>query len=166
MPCAFTTHVEIWRSRRMFCLLFVVLTKASTFTDGFVPEGGVTDCRVNQYVLLVELLVGFDRIEIKLVSLPTTRKMFAMKRNVSVKRKFQFANHSLVWYVLQTMNPNNHTRIISTHMCNLYTCIFFVNEFHCPQPPTRTLKALPNADVNMCATYLLYVCILCFPTIP
>ena len=34
--------------RRMFCLLFVVLAKASTFTDGFVPKSGITNCRVNQ----------------------------------------------------------------------------------------------------------------------
>ena len=28
---------------------FVVLAKASTFTDGLIPEGGITVCTVNQY---------------------------------------------------------------------------------------------------------------------
>ena len=42
----------IWRrsSSREECygLLFVVLAKVSTFTNGFVLEGGITNCRVNQ----------------------------------------------------------------------------------------------------------------------
>ena len=53
--CAFTARIEeIYHggggvlARRMLCLLFVVLAKVSTFTDGFVLEGGITNCRVNQ----------------------------------------------------------------------------------------------------------------------
>ena len=32
----------------MFTLNLKVLAKVSTFTDGFVLEGGITNCRVNQ----------------------------------------------------------------------------------------------------------------------
>ena len=59
--CAFTARIEEIYSghslqritgvlaRRMLCLLlFVDLAKVSTFTDGFVLEGGITNCRVNQ----------------------------------------------------------------------------------------------------------------------
>ena len=49
--------------------------------------------------------------------------------------------------VIQTMNQTNLKTIISTQM---YNDPHIVNESHCPQSPTRTLKALPNANVNTC----------------
>jgi hypothetical protein len=83
-------------SKNVLFTFFVVLAKVSTFTDGFVPEGGINDCRVNRNVLLAELLAGFHRNEIKLVGLPTTAKLFAMKRNPKRRkntpiRKLQFS---------------------------------------------------------------------------
>ena len=48
--CAFT-EIYMAAFSREECyvyILFVVLAKVSTFTDGFVLEGGITNCRVNQ----------------------------------------------------------------------------------------------------------------------
>ena len=39
-------------SKNVLFTFFVVLAKVSTFTDGFVPEGDINDCRVNRNVLL------------------------------------------------------------------------------------------------------------------
>ena len=79
-------------------------------------------------------------------------KMFAVKRNASVRRNFQFANYSLVQHVTQTMTPINHKRIISTGLNDVQSTHHIVNESHFPQPPTRTLKALPNSDINIVST--------------